>query len=217
MTRPGFCYDSRLKDRLAQNLAKLEVSTLDDPALRRAAVSLAVVPCQQNPNHVGEGSVLLTLRTDHLKRHGGQYALPGGRVDSNETPEQAALRELTEELGVSLQSSDIIGRLDDYPTRSGFAITPFVIWAGAGVSVSADPEEVAEVHYITLAELDSPDIPILTPTDHGKHPVLSAHLVTVGHEVYAPTAAILFQFREVAWRGRQTRVAHFDQPGFAWK
>ena len=209
MTFP-FCDD--LRARLSSNLGNFRVETLDGSDLRRAAVSVVVVR-----GHDGDAAVLLTLRPDHLNRHGGQYALPGGRADDGETLEQTALRELREEMGLDLGHDQILGRLDDYPTRSGFSISPFVVWADDAAELKPDPDEVAEVHHITMAELDSPDIPILTPTPEGEHPVLSAHLPTVGHEVYAPTAAILYQFREVAGRGNHTRVANFDQPGFAWK
>ena len=79
-----------------------------------------------------------------------------------------------------------------------------------------DPAEVAACYRVPLAELESPDIPILRRTSHGEHPVLSAHLPSVGHEIFAPTAALLYQFREVALAGRDTRVSHFEQPRFAW-
>jgi hypothetical protein len=130
---------------------------------------------------------------------------------------QAALRELHEELRLDLQPDAILGLLDDYPTRSGFRITPVVVWGGIVDEIDPDPIEVAYVLRVPLSQLDDPAIPRLRPTEDGKPPVLSAPLPVMGSEVYAPTAAMLYQFREVAMRGLATRVAHFDQPRFAWK
>jgi 8-oxo-dGTP pyrophosphatase MutT (NUDIX family) len=161
--------------------------------------------------------VLLTLRPGHLERHSGQYALPGGRLDGEESPVEGALRELREELGLELGAEHVLGRLDDYPTRSGFRIAPFVMWAEDPVEIRPDPDEVAKVFHITMTELDSPEIPRLSDAAEGEKQVLSAELPTLGHRIYAPTAAMLYQFREVAGRGTPTRVAGYDQPTFAWR
>lgn len=202
-----------LRAHLTENLQRFDVRSLDAGELRRAAVAYVVVP-EEN----GEAPcVLLTLRPIRINRHSNQYALPGGRLDEGETPEQAALRELHEELGVELPESEIIGPLDDYATRSGFLITPIVVWGGQVREIKPDPNEVALVHRIPFTDLLDPAIPMLTPSDAGEHPILSAHIATLGHTVWAPTAALLYQFREVAIRGLDTRVAHFDQPAFARK
>lgn len=208
---PEYRIAAALRDLLTRNIGALEVRRLDDPALRPAAVALVVAGDDQ-----GNASVLLTRRPEGLRRHGGQYALPGGRVDPGETAEEAALRELWEELGLDPGPDAILGALDDFPTRSGFRIRPFVVWVGDGPELRPDPDEVAAVFHIPLAELCRPEIPHLDHAAGGSHPVLSAPLPTLGHHVYAPTAAILYQFREVALLGRATRVAHYDQPRFAW-
>ncbi len=208
-----FPFCNALRQQVCSRLSEFPVRSLEDGDLRHAAVAVVVVRHPENNN----ASVLLTLRPDHMNRHGGQYALPGGRLDENETPEEAALRELHEELGLALTSDHIVGQLDDYPTRSGFRITPIIVWADDPADLMPDPNEVASVFHIPLEELDSPDIPILDDSGPGDRSVLSAHLPTVGHEVYAPTAAMLYQFREVAIRGNTTRVAEYDQPTFAWK
>ncbi len=208
-----FAFGPALRDALSARLAGFERHTLDRPDLRRAAVGVVVIG--GGPD--GEACVLLTKRPTHLNRHGGQYALPGGRLDEGETAVDAALRELHEELGLELDADAVIGRLDDYPTRSGFRIAPVVMWGGAGPALAPDPNEVARVFHIPFRELDSPALPRLTETDAGDHPVLSAPLPTTGGQVFAPTAAVLYQFREVALRGDATRVAHYDQPAFAWR
>ncbi len=93
-------------------------------------------------------AVILTKRALDLGNHAGQWALPGGRIEAGESAEQAALRELAEEVGLQLDASAVIGRLDDYVTRSGFAITPVVVWAGAAPALVADPAEVASIHRV---------------------------------------------------------------------
>jgi len=212
-----FTFGTDLKRRLSDNLARFDVQTLEDPALRQAAVAIVVGPGGNGSDPSAEATVLLTLRPKTINRHSGQYALPGGRLDAGETTVQAALRELDEELGLRLATDAVIGALDDYPTRSGFRITPVVAWTESSANLTPAPDEVYKVFRIPLGELDSPDIPILSEPTGNNHPVLSMVLPTLGHSMYAPTAALLYQFREVALRGARTRVAHYDQPGFAWK
>ena len=209
---PARRFDQALRQSIHANLCRFHPRELDPHQLRHAAVVLALVSAGDS----AEACVLLTERPTTLNRHAGQFALPGGRVDAGELDEDAALRELAEELGIRVDHGAILGRLDDFPTRSGFRIRPFVLWLEDASGLRPDPAEVAACYRVPLAELESPDIPILRRTSHGEHPVLSAHLPSVGHEIFAPTAALLYQFREVALAGRDTRVSHFEQPRFAW-
>ena len=210
---PRFGFAPALADAVRRNLAGFPVRAAADAALRPAAVAVVIV----GGGPGGAACALLTMRPGALKRHGGQYALPGGRVDGGEGALDAALRELREELGLALGPDAVLGALDEYPTRSGFRIAPFVLWGGAAPELAPDPAEVERIFRIPLDELCRPEIPHLDYGDDGGHPVLSAPLPTLGHHVYAPTAAILYQFREAALLGRATRVAHFDEPQFAWK
>src|SRR5262249_1256920 len=152
--------------------------------------------------------LLLTRRAAGLRAHAGQWALPGGRIDAGESPEQAALRELHEEVGLDLPPAAILGRLDDFVTRSGFAITPGVVWGGAAPGVVPNDGEVASIHRIPLAEFLRADAPLLEPCPDSVHPVLRMPLGSGW--IAAPTAAFLYQFREVCLLGRPTRVAHFE-------
>jgi len=216
--------DRSLENRIAHNLARFDVIGQALEGRIHAAVAFTLVDCSEpakiaNLAHHRElqqqAAYILTTRTAGLSSHAGQRAYPGGRVDPGETPEQAALRELEEEVGLKLDASRVMGRLDDYATRSGYVITPVVIWGGGNVSLTPNPDEVANIHRIPLRELLRQDAPILDRIAESEHPVLKMPL---GDEWFAaPSAAIAYQFREVALLGRNTRVAHFEQPYFAWK
>ena len=208
-----FQFNTDLRSSIAANLAGFESRNLDDDQLRRAAVAIVVVDEPQG----NTASVLLTLRPASINRHSGQYALPGGRLDEGENVIEAALRELREEMSITLTDGNVLGRLDDYPTRSGFSISPVVMWGNGITDITPDPSEVAEVHHLPLDQLNSPDIPTLSRPNNDGRQVLSMWLPVLGHDMFAPTAAIIYQFREVALNARPTRVAHYDQPQFAWK
>lgn len=214
----------RLRPILSHHLDGFAVRALDQAGHRPAAVAVVVTEAGFGadlpglPRHdqwSNAAALLLTRRAAGLRRHAGQWALPGGRVDDGETPEQVALRELAEEVGLVLPPSAVLGRLDDYATRSGYCVTPVVVWAGAARDVSPNPAEVAGVHRLRTSQLLRADAPIVDDAPCGGPPVLR---MPVGSSwIAAPTAALLYQFREVGLLGRLTRVAHFDQPAFAWR
>ncbi|MCC8930252.1 CoA pyrophosphatase [Rhodococcus sp. BGS-1C] len=163
---------------------------------------------------VGQRRMLLTMRPVQLRAHPGQFALPGGRIDPGETAEEACLRELEEELGVAAEPSSILGRLDDFLTRSGYVITPFVVWIGDSLGdVVPSPDEVATVYEVHAHELDTD--PRFVSIAQSDRPVVQWPFR--GSLVHAPTGAIVHQFREVVLHRRHTRVAHFEQPVFAWQ
>lgn len=208
----SYLLNDALRETIAARMTRFERHAITDAALRHAAVAIIVAEGED----ATEAAVLLTRRPQHLNRHAGQYALPGGRMDAGETPEVAALRETVEELGLILDPSRILGRLDDYATRSGFCITPVVIWGGPDLILNPDPNEVARVHRVPLRELDAPEVPDFEPPFDGSPPIFGVPLASLGHSLHAPTAALLYQFREVALRGEATRVAQLEQPRFAW-
>jgi 8-oxo-dGTP pyrophosphatase MutT (NUDIX family) len=181
------------------------------PALKRAAVAIALVEAGEGTD---KAALLLTLRAAGLRSHRGQWALPGGRCDEGETPVEAALRELQEELGLELGPDDVLGLLDDYPTRSGYLITPVVVWASAGAAISPNPNEVAQVHRIALENIERVDAFDFIAIPESPRRVIRFH--HAGRLIHAPTAALIYQFREVL-AGRDTRVAELEQPVFAWK
>jgi len=172
-----------------------------------AAVAVAVI------EHDGARGVPMMRRAARMRAHPGQWALPGGRIDDGEDAVAAAVREMEEELGVRVPTSCAIGLLDDYATRSGYVITPVVLWAGDVGELTPNPDEVASVHVATLAQLDID--PRFVTIPESDQPVIQ--LPIFGDLIHAPTAAVLHQFREVALHGRATRVGHFEQPVFAWR
>jgi 8-oxo-dGTP pyrophosphatase MutT (NUDIX family) len=204
-----YSLDQALKHQVSKNLHKFDDRRLHDEQSRKAAVALTII------SHAGEAALILTKRSPKLKAHTGQWAIPGGRVDKNETVVDAARRELVEEVGLAVNKDRVLGLLDDYSTRSGFTITPVVIWGGVQEGqLIANPDEVASIHPITFTELTRTDAPILESIPESDRQVLS--MPFEDDCIYAPTAAMLYQFREVALLGRQTRVSHYDQPVFAW-
>ena len=181
------------------------------PALKRAAVAIALVGADNAPDGT---ALLLTLRAAGLRAHRSQWALPGGRCDEGETQVAAALRELREELGLEPGSGNVLGLLDDYPTRSGYLITPVVVWAADSAGLSPNPAEVASVHRIALDGIERDDAFDFVAIPQSARRVIRFH--HAGRLIHAPTAALIYQFREVL-AGRDTRVAELEQPVFAWK
>lgn len=203
-------YNLQLRGAMRRRLAVFTPRIAAEGDLRSAAVTLTVVGDQ------GEAALVLTRRAGSLRAHSGQWALPGGRIDAGETAEQAALRELREEVNLRLPPRAVLGRLDDYVTRSGYRITPVVVWGGLAVQkLEPNPDEVASIHTTSFTELAHPAAKITERIAQSDRPVLSMRLDV--DRIYAPTAALLYQFREVIIGGRDTRVAHYEQPLFAWR
>jgi len=174
------------------------------PALKRAAVAIALVEAGEGG---GATALLLTMRAAGLRAHRGQWALPGGRCDAGETAIEAALRELREELGLQTGPDDVLGLLDDYPTRSGYLITPVVVWAEGCGAISPNPDEVASVHRIALDDIERADA-----FDFVAIPESDRRVIRFRHQgrfIHAPTAALIYQFREVL-EGRATRVVELS-------
>ena len=237
-------FGPELREQLERNLGRHERLAVPLDEMRHAAVAVVVVDSDADahgsddhpaePDELaaipgaedlglsgsvagtaGGPAVLLTRRTANLRTHARQWALPGGRVDEGEDPVATARRELLEELGLHVDESALLGALDDYPTRSGYVITPFVFWGGADPELHPHPDEVASVHRIAFRELCRPDSPRFVSIPESERPVVQ---IPIGGDlIHAPTGAVLLQFRRVAIEGTTERVAGYEQPVFAWR
>lgn len=208
-----------LRSEVERRLRGFPLRRIDAGTHRAAAVVVALVEEGEGAEIPGmarpqgwslEAALLLTRRAPTLSSHSGQWALPGGRVDEGETPQQTALRELHEEVGLRLDAAEVLGCLDDYATRSGYVITPVVVWAGAARDIDPNPAEVVSVHRVRLSEFTRPDAIRLEPEEEPGRPILRLGLGDGW--ISAPAATVIHQFCEVCLAGRETRVAHFDPP-----
>jgi 8-oxo-dGTP pyrophosphatase MutT (NUDIX family) len=200
-----FAFSAALRSTVARNVAEFEPLHLHVAGLRQAAVGVVLVA-----DETGRACFVLTRRPSTLRRHAGQWALPGGRLEEGEDAIAAALREIHEEVGLPLSPDAVLGRLDDFVTRSGHLVSSLVLWAPGPVELRISPEEVEAVFRVPLDELDHPQALQLQP-------LLHFGLPSVKSRVHAPTAAILYQFREVGLHGREVRIAGIEQPAFAWQ
>jgi 8-oxo-dGTP pyrophosphatase MutT (NUDIX family) len=206
-----FPFAAELRQTIADRCAAFPRLPHAGDELVRAAVAITIVGAEDGS---GQAAFLLTRRSEALRAHAGQWALPGGRCDPGETFAETALRELEEELGLTVPSEHVLGLLDDYPTRSGYAITPVVAWLDAAAEVRPNPQEVASVHRIRLDHVARDDAVLFEKIPESERPLVR---VNIGEQyVNAPTAAMIYQLRELAL-GRVTRVAHYEQPVFAWR
>jgi 8-oxo-dGTP pyrophosphatase MutT (NUDIX family) len=195
------------RDTIAARMAGFPRVTADRADLKQAAVAVCVTV------RGGLPGLLLTRRAARLRAHAGQWALPGGRRDNGETAVDGALRELAEEVGLVLGTDSVLGLLDDYVTRSGYVMTPVVCWAGTTGQLAGSEAEVASLHEVPLADLDVE--PRLVSIQESDAPVIQLPLF--GGYLHAPTAAVVHQFCRIACRGEVHRVAHYEQPVFAWR
>jgi len=235
-------YDAALRDRIRANLTGHDRRTVADPTKRHAAVAVVLVDSEVGEDRVdpadvdawndgrelewngldgrmvdvsGGAAFLLCRRASRLNAHAAQWALPGGRLDPGENAVDAALRELNEEVGVTLADSDVLGFLDDYPTRSGYVITPVVIWGGGRLDPHPAPDEVVAVYRVGLHQLQREDSPRFISIPESPRPVVQ---IPLGNDlIHAPTGAVLLQLRWLGLEGRHDPVNELEQPVFAWK
>lgn len=206
----SYPFSPAFREEIAARCAAFPRLAHDDPDLKVSAVAITLVDAGDGS---GETAFLLTKRAPRLRAHAGQWALPGGRRDEGETLERTALRELHEELGLDLPADHVLGVLDDYVSRSGYAIAPVVAWLDDAGALAPNPAEVASVHRFRLIDVGRDDAVEFITIPESDRPVIRMKIGD--RHVHAPTAAIIYQFRELV-AGRITRVADLEQPVFAW-
>jgi len=179
--------------------------------LKQAAVAITLVPADDGS---GRAAFILTERPSTMRNHAGQWALPGGRCDDDETVAQAALREIEEEIGLAISEGEVLGTLDDFVSRSGYRITPVVVWAEDSRALRLNPEEVAFAYRIPLEGFVTEESVSFVSIKESPRPVI--RIALMGSHLHAPTAAIVYQFSELL-HGRIVRVSDYEQPLFAWR
>ena len=207
---PDLSFRANLRQRVQNNLDSHPQINGEDQSLRKASVGIIIVESQE-----GKAGFILTRRSKGLRNHSYQYALPGGRIDPGETREETVLREVREEIGISVSSNEILGCLDEYETRSGFSITPVVLWVEDLTTMVPEPNEVDEILIIDLEELFRNDSPRWVDIDESEKQVLQFPIKN--RLIHAPTAALLYQFKEVGIAGNLLRTDHVEEPIWAWK
>ena len=207
---PDLSFRANLRQRVQNNLDSHPQINGEDQSLRKASVGIIIVESQE-----GKAGFILTRRSKGLRNHSYQYALPGGRIAPGETREETVLREVREEIGISVSSNEILGCLDEYETRSGFSITPVVLWVEDLTTMVPEPNEVDEKLIIDLEELFRNDSPRWVDIDESEKQVLQ--LPIKNRLIHAPTAALLYQFKEVGIAGNLLRTDHVEEPIWAWK
>jgi len=146
-----------LRERLKRTPPAFSVYGDDDRRESVAAVPTAAAVLVPIVDHPSGLTVIFTRRTAHLKAHSGQVSFPGGRAEPEDpTPEFTALREAQEEIGLAAERVEVLARLPDYHTRTGFRVTPVVALVTAPVELVPDPREVEEVFEVPLAFLLDP-------------------------------------------------------------
>jgi 8-oxo-dGTP pyrophosphatase MutT (NUDIX family) len=187
-------FDTAALARLRTILATRPAIDIDAPHLKRAAVLVPLVP-----NDHG-WSLLFSLRSVNLAAHSGQISFPGGGVHPGEALEAAAIREAHEEVGIAAERVEIIGRLDDLVTHSGFLVAPFAGVIDQRIDYVLQSSEVDEVFEVPIEALLSPQQPAVNYLTFRNKRYPAYYYRYERHEIWGLTGRILKHFLDFVWR-----------------
>lgn len=186
-------FDDAALERLRVLLAKRPAIEIDAPQYRRACVLIPLI-------RDGEGwSLLFSRRSEQLTAHSGQIAFPGGGADEGEALEQAAMREAEEEVGIGRDQVELIGRLDDVITNSGFLVAPFVGIIRARIDYVLQESEVTEVFEVPMEALLDASQPQVRYVPFRKREFPAYFYTHENREIWGLTGRILKAFLDLVW------------------
>jgi 8-oxo-dGTP pyrophosphatase MutT (NUDIX family) len=191
---PGPRFDDAALTRLRAILGNRPAIEIDAPKLKRAAVLIPLIPTG------GGWSLLFSRRSKNLAAHSGQIAFPGGGVHPGEPLEAAAVREAHEEVGIASERVELIGRLDDLVTNSGFLVAPFAGVVDQRIDYVLQAAEVDYVFEVPIEALLNPDQPEVryVPFRSKRYPAYFYRYEH--HEIWGLTGRILKHFLDFVWR-----------------
>jgi 8-oxo-dGTP pyrophosphatase MutT (NUDIX family) len=187
-------FDKRALVRLRDRLATRKAIEIDAPDLRRASV---LIPIIFDRDHF---SLIFSRRAENLAAHSGQIAFPGGAVETGETLQEAVLREAEEEIGIPPRAVEVIGRLDDLVTNSGFLVAPFVAVVHERIEYVMQESEVAEVFEVpldALLDIRNPEVRYVTFRKRS----YPAYFYRYGaYEIWGLTGRMVKTFLDLVWQ-----------------
>lgn len=187
-------FDEHALTELRRLLAGRPALDIHAPEYRRAAV---LIPLIRNRDH---WSILFTRRADHLAAHSGQIAFPGGGVESGESLGDAAIREAQEEVGIQAADVELIGRLDDLVTNSGYLVAPFAGVIHEPIEYVMQESEVVEVFEVPINALLDPAQPEVRYVTYRDRKYPAYYYVHGPYEIWGLTGRMLKSFLDVVWQ-----------------
>jgi 8-oxo-dGTP pyrophosphatase MutT (NUDIX family) len=187
-------FDDAALIRLRAILGARPAIEINAPKLKRAAVLIPLIPDREGWN------LLFSRRSANLAAHSGQIAFPGGGANQGEPLEAAAVREAHEEVGIASERVELIGRLDDLVTNSGFLVAPFVGVIDQRIDYVLQAAEVDEVFEVPIEALLTPEQPEVRFVSFRDKRYPAYFYRYERHEIWGLTGRILKHFLDFVWR-----------------
>jgi 8-oxo-dGTP pyrophosphatase MutT (NUDIX family) len=187
-------FDDRSLERLRALLRTRPAIEIDAPQFRRASVIVPLIRNQES------WSILFTRRAENLAAHSGQIAFPGGAVEEGESLPDAATREAWEEVGIPPQKVELIGRLDDLITNSGYLVAPFVGVVHESSAYVMQETEVVEVFEVPVDALLDPAKPEVRYVAFRNRRYPAYYYIHNHYEIWGLTGRMLKSFLDLVWQ-----------------